>query len=98
MLARAGLLRAAVGIDRDALEARLAADETDIEARYQLGAHMLAVGEWESGFEHLLDVMIRNRQFADDGARQRILEGIELLGNGSPIADEYRRRLTNLLF
>ncbi len=98
VLARAGLLRAAVGIDRDALEARLASDEGDIEARYQLGAHMLAVGEWEPGFEHLLDVMVRDRKFADDGAKERILEGLELLGNGHPLTSEYRRRLTNLLF
>jgi len=98
VLARAGLLRAAVGIDRGALEARLAADDADLEARYQLGAHMLAVGEWEPGFEHLLDVMIRDRKFADDGARERILEGIELLGVGHPLTSEYRRRLTNLLF
>lgn len=98
VLARAGLLRAAIGIDRDALETRLAANEADVEARYQLGAHMLAVGEWEPGFEHLLDVMIRDRKFADDGAKERILEGLELLGNGHPLTSEYRRRLTNLLF
>lgn len=98
VLARAGLLRAAIGIDREALETRLAADEADVEARYQLGAHMLAVGEWEPGFEHLLDVMIRDRKFADDGAKARILEGLELLGNGHPLTTEYRRRLTNLLF
>ena len=98
VLARAGLLRAAVGIDRDALEARLAADEGDVEARYQLGSHMLAVGEWEAGFEHLLDVMIRDRAFADDGAKARILEGLELLGLHHPLTAEYRRRLTNLLF
>ena len=98
VLARAGLLRAAVNIDRPALEARLAANEADIKARYALGAHMLAVGEWEPGFEHLLDVMIRDRKFADDGAKERILEGLELLGSSHPLTTEYRRRLTNLLF
>ena len=98
VLARAGLLRAAVDIDRPALEARLAANDGDIEARYALGAHMLAVGEWEPGFEHLLDVMIRDRKFADDGAKERILEGLELLGSSHELTSEYRRRLTNLLF
>lgn len=98
VLARVGLLRAAVGVDRGAFEARLAANDDDIEARYQLGAHMLAVGEWELGFEHLLEVMMRDRKFANDGARVRILEGLELLGMTHPLTVEYRRRLTNLLF
>jgi putative thioredoxin len=98
VLARAGLLRAAVGVDRAALEARLAANEGDIDAHYHLGTHMLAVGEWEPGFEHLLEVVMRDRKFADDGARLRILEGLELLGDGNPLTAEYRRRLTNLLF
>ena len=98
VLARVGLLRAARGIDRDALQARLDVDDSDIEARYQLGAHILAVGEWELGFEHLLEVMIRDRKFADDGARVRVLEGLELLGSAHPLASVYRRRLTNLLF
>lgn len=98
VLARAGILRAALGIDREALEARLAADEGDVEAHYQLGVQMLALGEWEPGFEHLLEVMILDRKFADDGARERILEGLELLGLSHPLTPEYRRRLTNLLF
>jgi putative thioredoxin len=98
VLARAGLLRAAVGVDRPALEARLAANEDDIEARYLLGAQMVAVGEWEPGFEQLLEVVIRDRAFADDGARLRILDGLELLGAQHPLTEEYRRRLTNVLF
>jgi putative thioredoxin len=85
-------------VDRPALEARLAANEDDIEARYLLGAQMVAVGEWEPGFEQLLEVVIRDRAFADDGARLRILDGLELLGAQHPLTEEYRRRLTNVLF
>ncbi|MDA0351657.1 MAG: thioredoxin [Chloroflexi bacterium] len=98
VLARVNLLRAAVGIDRAALEDRLAANEADLDAHYQLGAHMLAVGEWEPGFEHLLEVLIRDRKFADDGARRRFIEGLDLLGAAHPVAVEYLRRLTNVLF
>ena len=98
LLARIGLLRAAQGVDRDQASARLAADPADIEARYQLGSAMLAAGEWEVGFEHLLEVVMRDRKYQGDGGRLRILDGIEQLAEEDPLAQAARRRLTNLLF
>ena len=96
--AQINLLRAATNQDKAILENRISSNESDIEARYQLGALLLSVSEWETGFEHLLEVMIGDRKFADDGARKLILDGLELLGPNHPLTSEYRRRLTNLLF
>lgn len=98
LFAQINLLRAAADQDRATLEHRISSNESDLEARYQLGALLLSVSEWEIGFEHLLEVMISDRKFADDGARKLILDGLELLGPSHPLTSEYRRRLTNLLF
>ncbi len=98
VLARVGILKAALGLDREAVEARLAANDGDLEAHYQLGSLMLVAGEWEPGFDHLLEVVMLDRKLAADGGRLRVLDGIELLGEDHPLADETRRRLSNLLF
>jgi len=98
VLARVSILKAAVGVDREAVEARLAANDGDLQAHYQLGSLMLAAGEWEAGFDHLLEVVMLDRKLQDDGGRRRVLDGIELLGDEHPLAEETRQRLTNLLF
>jgi putative thioredoxin len=98
VLARVAILRTAVGVDREAIEARIATNNGDVEAHYRLGALMLATGEWESGFDHLFEVVMRDRKFEEDGGRLRVLDGLELLGDGNVLTDEIRSRLSNLLF
>lgn len=98
VLARVSILKAAVGVDREATEARIAANDADVEAHYQLGSLMLAAGELEPGFDHLLEVVMLNRKFAADGGRLRVLDGLELLGDEHPLSEEVLGRLTNLLF
>jgi len=85
-------------VDREAMEARLATNDGDVEAHYQLGSLMLAAGELEPGFDHLLEVVMLDRKFADDGGRLRVLDALELLGDEHPLSEEVLRRLTNLLF
>ncbi len=98
VLARVSILKAALGVDRDAMEARLATNDGDLEAHYQLGSLMLAAGELEPGFDHLLEVVMLDRKFAADGGRLRVLDGLELLGDEHPLSEEVLGRLTNLLF
>jgi putative thioredoxin len=98
VLARVSILKAAVGMDREAAEARIAANAADVEAHYQLGSLMLAAGELDPGFDHLLEVVMLDRKFAADGGRLRVLDGLELLGGEHPLSEEVLGRLTNLLF
>ena len=98
VLARVSILKAAVGVDREAAEARIAANDGDVEAHYQLGSLMLAAGELEPGFDHLLEVVMLDRKFAADGGRLRVLDGLELLDDEHPLNEEVLGRLTNLLF
>jgi putative thioredoxin len=98
VLARVSILKVALGVDRYAMEERLATSDGDVEAHYQLGSLMLAAGELEPGFDHLLEVVMRDRKFADDGGRLRVLDGLEMLGSEHPLSSELLQRLTNLLF
>jgi putative thioredoxin len=98
VLALVHMQRAAAGADRTALEARLADDDDDAEAHYRLGALLATEERWEPALEHLLAAVALDRALDEDGARLRMLEVFELLGPGHPLVDEYRRRLTNVLF
>jgi putative thioredoxin len=98
VLARVSILKVALGVDRYAMEERLATSDGDVEAHYQLGSLMLAAGELEPGLDHLLEVVMRDRKFADDGGRLRVLDGLEMLGSEHPLSSELLQRLTNLLF
>ena len=89
---------AAAGQDRAALEARLAENEDDAEAHYFLGCVLVSAGEWEPGLEHLLATVRLDRKVEQDGGRLRMLDAFQLLGEDNELTDEFRRRLTNILF
>lgn len=83
---------------RAALEARIAQDPNDSEARYQLAARLFLAGEHEPAFDHLLTLMQKDRKFGEDAARQAILMGFELLGTDHPLVAKSRSRLSRLLY
>ncbi len=82
---------------RNVLEARLAENNDDYEARYQLAIRMVIADETEQALEQLLSIVRRDRTFRDDGARQLMLQVFDQLGQGSPIAKRYRGKLFGLL-
>jgi putative thioredoxin len=90
--------RRAGGIDTTDYEARLAANEDDAEAHYRLGLALAAKSEWEPALEHFVETVRLDRALDEDGARLRMLEAFNLLGNDHPLTREYRSRLANILF
>ena len=60
--------------DQAALRARIAADPADLEARLDLGRTLAALGKHEDALAELLDVVRRDRHFADDGARKAMVD------------------------
>lgn len=79
------------------LEAKVAADSGDHEARYQLALRKVVDQDYDTAMELLLDLMRMDRQFGDDAARRALLKTFELLGD-DPRVTGYRRRMTNLLY
>ncbi len=79
-----------------ALEARLAADPADHEARYQLALRNVADQDYEAAMEGLLQLMQQDRSFGDDAGRHGLLRVFDLLGD-DPRVSHYRRRMASLL-
>ncbi|GAB0115222.1 tetratricopeptide repeat protein [Acidisoma sp. C75] len=80
------------------LEARLAADPDDHEARYELATALNATGRREEAATALLDIMKRQRGWNDDAARRQLLKFFEAWGLEDPVTIAARRRLSALLF
>ena len=97
-LGRIGLAELAAGKDRAALEARVAADESDAEARYHLGVVLAVAGEWQDALEHLLATVRLDRELDEDGGRLRMLDAFSVLGDTHELARLYRGRLANVIF
>ena len=97
-IGRLGLAELASGKDRPALEARVAADDSDAEARYHLGAVLAVGGEWEAALEHLLATVRLDRELDEDGGRLRMLDAFAVLGDTHELAVRYRGRLMNVIF
>jgi putative thioredoxin len=83
---------------RAGLEARLAANPEDLEARYELATALNASGAREEAADALLDIVRRNRAWNDDAARLQLLKFFEAWGFDDAATMAARRKLSALLF
>ena len=79
------------------LEASLAADPDDHEARFQLALRKVVEQDYDTAMELLLELMKKDRGFGDDAGRNTLLKVFELLGD-DPRVNQYRRRMASLLY
>ncbi len=84
--------------DEAALAARVEADEDDVEAHYGLGCHCGRRMDFAPALEHFLEVVRLDRKFREDAGRKAMLEIFEILGDEHPLTQEYRPRLSMMLF
>lgn len=80
------------------LQARLAADENDLEARYELATALNAAGERGDAAAALLDILRRDRTWNDGAARLQLLKFFEAWGMDDPASMAARRKLSAMLF
>ena len=80
------------------MNARLAADATDSEARYQLAAHRVARGDYEGALELLFELMRRDRTYGDDAGRKGMLTIFDLLGGTGDLVSHWRRRMSAAMY
>jgi len=81
----------------ESLRQRIKTDPGDSEARYQLAMQLSASGDYESALEAFLELLQRDRHYADDGARKGMLMIFELLGGEGELVSHYRRRMAMAL-
>jgi putative thioredoxin len=82
--------------DMATLAKRLAADEHDSEARYQMAIHQVLQQDYEGALQILLELMRDDRGYNDDAARKTMLKIFDLLGE-DPLAARYRSKMFTLL-
>jgi len=81
-----------------ALEASVAANANDHQARFDLALAAYATGRAEDAIDHLLTIVQKNRAWNDDAARKQLIEIFNARGAGDPLVDSSRRRLSTILF
>ena len=97
--ARAALELASVpAVDTGPIEARIAADPGDLDARFELAGARMAAGDRDSAADELLEIIGRDREWNEGAARKRFLQLLEAQGLEDPWARSQRRRLSALLF
>jgi putative thioredoxin len=75
------------------LQARLAANPGDSEARYQLAAHCIARSDFEAALGLLFELMRRDRAYGDDAGRKGMLLIFDLLGGTGDLVSRWRGRM-----
>jgi putative thioredoxin len=80
------------------LKSRLAQDPLDDQACQQLAIHQLARQQYEPALEALLQLFIRNRNYAEGLTHKNLLQVFELLGNQHPLVTLYRRKLYQAIY
>jgi putative thioredoxin len=86
------------GAEIEALASRLAADDNDHQARFDLAMALFGAGRREAAAEELLDIVRRDRTWNDEAARKQLLKLFEAIGQTDPLTVESRRRLSSILF
>ncbi|HEX2890590.1 thioredoxin [Vineibacter terrae] len=80
------------------LEAKVAADPKDHQARLDLATALYAEGNREAAVDHLLQSIKIDRKWNDEAARKQLLKYFEALGFNDPISVDGRKRLSSILF
>jgi putative thioredoxin len=92
------LASAAPVADTSALDARLAANPDDHEARFELAGAKMSAGDRDGAADALLELIRRDRDWNDGAARTRFLQLLEAQGVQDPWSGAQRRRLSAILF
>lgn len=80
------------------LEARVAANPLDHQARFDLAVALSAANKRAAALDHLLEIVRRDRKWNDDGARKQLVQFFEAWGPNDESTIEGRRKLSSILF
>ena len=80
------------------LEARLAADPNDLQARFDRALALYGMGRREEAIDELLAIFKKNREWNDQAARKQLVQFFEAQGPKDPLTLSGRRKLSSILF
>ncbi|WP_085314411.1 thioredoxin family protein [Derxia lacustris] len=77
------------------LEARIAANGADLEARKELAQLYIAHQAWEPALEQLLQIVQTDRAFDEDYGRRTMIQVFDLAADNAPLVSRFRRALSS---
>jgi putative thioredoxin len=80
------------------LEAKVAANPLDYQARFDLATALNAAGKRADATQQLLEIVKRDRKWNEDGARKQLVQLFEAWGPTDEATVEGRKRLSTILF
>ena len=80
----------------ETLEAAVAADPGDLQARHLLGVRKLVAGDAEGGLEQFIEMLQRDRGFSDGLAKKSLIDAFRVIED-EDLVGRYRRRMSSLL-
>lgn len=86
------------GSDIAQLQARLAQDPADHQARFDLALAHHGAGRSEQAIDELIEIVRRDREWNDEAAREQLVKLFEALGHADPVTVAGRRKLSSILF
>jgi len=84
--------------DPTMLVARIEGNPDDHDARYELATALFLRGQIEAAVNHLCQIVKRDREWHDDGARKQLVKFFDALGPTHPQTLKGRRLLSSVLF
>ena len=78
------------------LEAAIASNPGDLRARHLLGVHHVVGGDAEAGMEQFIEMLRRDRGFADGLPKQALIDAFRILEDDD-LVGRYRRKMSSLL-
>jgi putative thioredoxin len=84
--------------DEAAARKRQTAEPESAQARYELGCVLAAAGRYADALAMLLSAAERDRKLAGTQVKEAMVQVFHVVGVRSPLADEYRDKLSRLLY
>ena len=79
------------------LEQAIATDPGDLKARHLLAVHHLVGGEAAAGLEQLIEMLRRDRGYADGLPKKALIDAFRIVED-EDLVGQYRRKMASLLF
>jgi len=80
------------------LQERIAKDPLDLQARFDLALGLNGKGDKNGAVDQLIEIVRRDREWNEDGARKQLLQFFEAWGFKDPASAYGRRKLSAVLF
>lgn len=85
-------------VDIGALEAEIARNPANSQARYDLALALNTKGNRDAALDQLLEIIRRDRSWNEDAARKQLVEFFDAWGPTHPASVQGRQRLSSILF